>query len=297
MHFRKTTLIGVGLLGGSLGLAIQKRNLSDSVVGYVRREASIDACREYGVVSEATTDLADAVASADLIVMCTPLGQMKPLAEKFLPHIKPGAIVTDVGSVKEEAVDELEAVIASANAIFVGSHPMAGSERTGPGAARENLFENAITIVTPTGRTPDEATQKVEELWQSVGARTIRLSPDLHDNLTSRCSHLPHIVAAGLANYILSPAHPTEQGELCATGFRDTTRIASGSPEMWRDIVMSNRKHLLRVLSVFTEDLNEFQLALERNDVDAIVEFFEIAKQRRDQWQNEFNQRSESPSE
>ena len=294
MHFRKTTLIGVGLLGGSLGLALQKRDLSEEVVGYVRREASIEACRKHGVVSKATMDLPAAVEDADLIVMCTPLGQMKPLAEKFLPHLKAGAIVTDVGSVKEEAVDELESIIASAQATFIGSHPMAGSEKTGPSAAREDLFNNAVTIVTPTTDTPDEVTEKVEAFWQAVGCRTIRLSPDLHDNLTSRCSHLPHIVAAGLANYILSPAHPPEQGELCATGFKDTTRIASGSPEMWCDIVMSNRKHLLRVLSVFAEDLKEFELALERNDTDAIVEFFETAKQRRDRWQTEFKQRSES---
>lgn len=294
MHFRKTTLIGVGLLGGSLGLALQKRKLSEEVVGYVRREASVGACREHGVVSMVTMDLQAAVEDADLIVMCTPLGQMKPLAEKFLPNLKPGAIVTDVGSVKEEAVNELESIVASAQATFIGSHPMAGSEKTGPSAAREDLFNNAVTIVTPTNDTPDEVTKKIESFWQAVGCRTIRLSPDLHDNLTSRCSHLPHIVAAGLANYILSPAHPPEQGQLCATGFRDTTRIASGSPEMWRDIVMSNRKHLLRVLSVFAEDLKEFERALERNDTDAIVEFFEIAKQRRDQWQTEFNQRSES---
>lgn len=294
MHFPKTALIGVGLLGGSLGLAIQKRKLSEQVVGYVRREASLAACRELGVVGSATMDLTAAVSEADLVVFCTPLAQMRELAEQAVPHLKPGAIVTDVGSVKGPVVGRIEPIVGATEACFIGSHPMAGSEQSGPGAAREDLYENSVCIVTPTPRTPDGPLAKLEAFWQAVGAQTLRLTPDVHDNLTSRCSHLPHIVAASLANYILSPAHPDEQSELCATGFRDTTRVAAGSPEMWRDIVMMNRKHLQRVLGVFVEDLQEFSHALERDDASAVTEFFETAKQRRDEWQTRFDQRNKS---
>jgi prephenate dehydrogenase len=151
-------------------------------------------------------------------------------------------------------------------------------------AARANLFEGAMCVVTPTAKSPAKLVTRLEELWRSVGGKPLRLSPDLHDDLVSRSSHLPHVVAAELANYVLSPVHPKEQAMLCATGFRDTTRIASGSPEMWRDISLSNRKNLARVLGVFIEDLQEFQHALDNEDVKVIEEFFAKAKERRDEW-------------
>ena len=289
--FRKTALIGVGLLGGSLGLALRRRGLCEQVVGYVRREASIVDCRDCGVVDEATMDLAEAVAGADLVVLCTPLAQMRALLERMRPQLKPGALITDVGSVKGNVVAELSSIAGQAGAGFIGSHPMAGSEQTGPKAAREDLFENAVCVLTPERTTPPNLIPQLRELWEAVGARTLILPADQHDNLVGRCSHLPHIVAAGLANYVLSPAHPPEQQELCSTGFRDTTRVASGSPEMWRDISLANRRHLQRVLGVFIEDLQEFQLALERGDEAAIMDFFETAKQRRDHWQHEHRRR------
>ncbi len=284
MHWSKISLIGVGLLGGSLGLAIKQRKLASRVEGFVRRSASIKECEQLGVVHAASRELAPIVKDADLIVLCTPLAQMREITVQLLPHLKRGAIVTDVGSVKGSVVSELEQIVAEAGAHFIGSHPMAGSEQTGPKAARADLFEKAICILTPTPRSNASALKKVEELWQSVGARTIRLTADLHDDFVSRCSHLPHVVAAELANYVLSPAHPKEQALLCANGFRDTTRIASGSPEMWRDIALANRQKLARVLGVFIEDLQEFQLALEKGEVRVIEEFFEKAKQRRDAW-------------
>ena len=138
--------------------------------------------------------------------------------------------------------------------------------------------------MTPTPHTSAQALKEVESLWSALGARLLRLSPEKHDDFVARSSHLPHVVASELANYVLSPALPPEQAMLCAAGFRDTTRIASGSPEMWRDIAMTNRQHLARVLNVFIEDLQEFQLALEKGDAKTIEEFFETAKLRRDQW-------------
>ncbi len=274
-------MIGVGLLGGSLGLALKRRQLADSVHGFVRREASVRECEQLGVVDKAHLELSGAVDGADLIVFCTPLSQMRRLAEHI--PVRDSAIVTDVGSVKASVVRELEPLFQR----FVGSHPMAGAEKTGPAAATPDLFEHAICVVTPTPTTDAAALERVEALWRSVGAIPRRLSPDNHDELVSRSSHLPHVIAAELANYVLNSAYPKEQGLLCANGFRDTTRIAGGSPEMWRDICLANSRHLLRALEGFTEGLKGFRIALEKGDAALIERFFQEAKQLRDGWQGQ----------
>ncbi len=284
MHCQKIALIGLGLLGGSLGLAARQRKLAPRIVGYVRRQASVVECEQLQLVDQATTNLAEAVADADLVVLCTPLGQMREMAEKLGGSLAPGALVTDVGSVKAPVIQELEPIITAAGGEFIGSHPMAGAEKTGPAAARVDLFEGAVCAITPNGNSRPEVIRKLESFWTAVGATPLRIAAELHDDLVSRSSHLPHVVAAELSNYVLSPVHPKEQALLCANGFRDTTRIASGSPEMWRDISISNRRNLARVLGVFIEDLQEFQLALETDDRKAIEEFFSQAKRRRDQW-------------
>lgn len=286
MQSEKISIIGAGLLGGSLGMAIRQRKLAGSVYAYVRRAESVAECIDAGAATQATLDLAEAVKDAALIIFCTPLGQMRGLAEKMRGNLKRGTVVTDVGSVKENVVRELEPIFASVGCHFVGSHPMAGSEKTGVKAGRPDLFQNAVCLVTPTQRSEPEAVCTVQNFWKAVGAQTIKMSPELHDDLVSRSSHLPHVVAAELANYVLSPVHPKEQSLVCATGFRDTTRIAASSPEMWRDISLANRKNLMRVLGVFIEDLQEFQHALERQDTKAIEEFFSNAKSRREQWNN-----------
>jgi prephenate dehydrogenase len=212
---------------------------------------------------------------------------MRELSEQMLPALKSGAIVTDVGSVKASVVQELEPLFAKANAHFVGSHPMAGGEKMGVSAARADLFEKAVCVVTPSAQSNANAVKSVENFWREIGSRVIKLSPETHDELVSRSSHLPHVIAAELANYVLSPTHAKEQALLCANGFRDTTRIASGSPEMWRDISLANQKNLSRVLRIFIEGLEEFRHALDDGDTKAIEEFFEQAKKRRDKWRSE----------
>src|SRR5687767_10572060 len=282
MHWQKVTLIGVGLLGGSLGMALRQKSLAKNVVGYVRRQASIDECVRAKAVDSATGNILEAVADADLIVFCTPLGQMKALAQQMAPALKKDAIVTDVGSVKVSVTNDLEPIIKKVGGHFVGSHPMAGSEKMGVQAARADLFQDAICIVTT--KTASTWSRRVEDLWKSVGGKPLRLTAAQHDEFVSRSSHLPHVVAAELVNYVLSPAHPKEQAKVCATGFRDTTRIASGSPEMWRDIALANRDNLSRVLGVFIDDLRGLQHALDSQNVAAIEEFFRHAKERRDAW-------------
>lgn len=277
-------LAGVGLLGGSLGLALKQRKLADLVVGFVRRKESIKECEEHGAVDSATLDLHEAISGAELVVLCTPIAKMQALAEQMRPALAKGAIVTDVGSVKGSVVRDLEGAIAKAGGTFVGSHPMAGAERMGVVAARGDLFNNAVCVITPTSKTNKTVVEKVEELWRSVGGRPLRLTPELHDELVSRSSHLPHVLAATLANAVLDPKRPKEQGTLCANGFRDTTRIASGSPEMWRDIAVANRENLVEALDLFVEDLREFKRVLKTRNEKAISKFFETAKKRRDEW-------------
>jgi prephenate dehydrogenase len=277
-------LAGVGLLGGSLGLAIKRRSLAETVAGYVRREASLLECERLGAVDQVGLDLRATVENADLVVLCTPIGQMRELAERMRPSLKSGAIVTDVGSVKGSVVRELEPLIAEAGAQFVGSHPMAGGERTGVAAARSDLFEGAVCAVTPTAQTDGEALAAVEGFWRSIGCQTIRLAPELHDAFVSRTSHLPHVAAAALAITVLDPAHPSEQRLLCANGFRDTTRIASGSSEMWRDIASANRHCLAEALEAFIAELRRFQSVLSNGDLAAVERFFVQAKERRDSW-------------
>ena len=284
VHWPKVSLIGVGLLGGSLGLALRQRQLAGEVVGFVRRRVSVIECERSGAVSRATLDLADAVRDADLIVLCTPLGQMKPLVKAMLPHLQRGVAVTDVGSVKGSVVRELEPLLARAGARLVASHPMAGSEKAGVSAAREDLFDGAVCVVTPTARTQPDALRKVEALWRAVGSLVLRMDAAAHDRAVSRSSHLPHAVASAVAHWVLDPRQPLEVAQLCAGGFRDTSRIASSSPEMWRDIALANRKNLARQLGGLAKSLLQLQRLLQAGDVAGVETFYRTAKERRDAW-------------
>lgn len=284
MLFRKIALVGVGLLGGSLALAIRQRQLAETVRGYVRRDASIAECERAGLKDFASRDLLGTVRDADLVILCTPLSQMRELTEAMLPALKSGVLVSDIGSVKASVVAELEPLVSSTGAHFIGAHPMAGGEKSGVAAAQARLFSDSVCILTPTTKSSPGAAQLLEEFWHLLGTRVLKLTPELHDELVARCSHLPHVVAAGLANYVLDAAHPKEQPLLCANGFRDTTRIASGSPEMWRDIALANRVHLGRALNQFVTDLQKLQCALASSDAAEIEKFFVTAKQRRDAW-------------
>jgi len=284
VRWNKITLVGVGLLGGSLGLALKRLRLAREVAGYVRSPASVKECADAEAVDYATTDLLAAVFNADLVVLCTPIGRMRTLSKQMLPALKRGAIVTDVGSVKGSVVRELETPFTKAGAHFVGSHPMAGAEKTGVASAQADLFANAACVVTPTRRTNKAALRKVEHFWRAVGCRVMRLSPETHDALVSRSSHLPHLVAATLASHVLRPGQRDELPALCANGFRDTTRIASGSPEMWRDIAVANRAHLRVALDEFVRELQRVQAILRRGKAAELAQLFETAKARRDAW-------------
>lgn len=284
MLFRKVAILGVGLLGGSLGQALRQRRVATHVHGYVRREASLAECRAAEAVEDVSTDLAAVTRNADLVVLCTPIGQMSALLARALPALKPGAIVTDVGSVKGPVVAEAEPLCLKASARFIGSHPMAGSEKTGVSAAQPRLFEGAACAVTPTKRSDPAALVQVEALWRILGMNVIRLAPETHDALVAHASHLPQAIAASLAELVLDPSFAPEQSQLCAGGFRDGTRIAAGSPEMWRDIFLANRAPVVQAMDAFVGRLRMLRKAVRSGDTDRIATFLQRAKDRRDAW-------------
>ena len=242
MHWRKITLAGVGLLGGSLGLAIKQRRLAARVEGFVRRSVSIAECEKFGVVDHATRNLGRAVVDANLIVLCTPISQMRELAQQMLPALKPGAVVTDVGSVKGGVIDEVEEIDRRRGRLFCGQSSHGWRREDRRFRLARGFVRRAVCLVTPTPNSNKDAVEQVCQFWQALGGRLLKLPPNLHDDLVSRASHLPHVVAAELANYILSPAHATEQARRLRQRFprhhprcigfaRNVARHRAGQPQ------------------------------------------------------------------
>lgn len=291
MEWNKISLMGLGLLGGSLGKAFIAGNHAKKVAGFVRRPDAVREALETGVVHEASMELGEITRDADLIILCTPILKMRPIVEAMIPHMKPGAIVTDVGSAKSYLVQELEPIIAQAGGIFIGSHPMAGSERQGMVHADTDLFSGAICVLTPTRQTPPEATDKIRRIWEKVGGNPVIMEPSKHDQLVAQCSHLPHLVAALLAHSTLSPEQGEQQASLCSSGFRDTTRVASGSPEMWGDIISTNKEALLSSLESHENQCQKLRHWIQSDDHDAILAWLSESKHRRDTWLKNYEQR------
>ena len=260
---RKLTILGPGLLGGSIGLAARHRKVAQRVALWARRLDAADEAWKLGAADEATTDLAKAVDGAELVVLATPIGVMNSLAQQFKASLADGCVVTDVGSVKYPVVSALTHTLAG-KARFVGSHPMAGSEQSGIEAARRDLFEKAVCIVTPTGETDKAALELVHNFWKAIGCNVRTLSPPEHDEIVARISHLPHVVAATVVNVVCNGgANPLD---FVGPGFKDFTRIASGPPEMWTEICRENRQEVGRALDALIAELGKVRAALENND-------------------------------
>ncbi|MBC8324404.1 MAG: prephenate dehydrogenase [Verrucomicrobia subdivision 3 bacterium] len=279
VHFQKITLIGVGLLGGSIGLAAKQRGVAARVCGLVRREESIAECLAAGVVDEATLDVANAVADAGLIILCTPVGQMSELAAAIKPHLAADTIVTDVGSVKASVVTAVEPVLPR----FVGSHPLCGSEKAGVIHARGDLLEGAVCAVTPTEVSDAAMVETLSNFWTALGSRVVNLSAANHDAIVARTSHLPHVLASALVNAVLAAPRAGES-DFFGTGFRDTTRLASGSPEMWRDITRDNSDAIIAALEGLQSEIDRLKTALSEKDAAALEEFFTEGQIARDSW-------------
>ena len=275
MAFPHIAILGVGLLGGSLGLAAKSKWPDVRVTGYGHRKSTLDVACEIGAIDAGHEDVAAAVRGADLVVLCTPVGLFSSLLREIAPHLKHGAIVTDVGSTKRSIVTTAEATL-PAHARFVGSHPMAGSEKRGVEFARTELFAGAVCILTPSALTDPVALALVEQFWRDLRMRTTRLSPDDHDRLLADVSHLPHAVAAALI-----AIQDDRALALCGKGFLDTTRIGGGDGGLWRDIFIDNREHLVASVGKLRGQLDHL-LGLLDGDGAALAVWLDAAAARRE---------------
>ena len=266
-------------MGGSLGLAARRRGLA--VTAYARSAESRAAALETGVADEVYDTPGDAVDGADLVVLCTPILTMPALVESFRNRLAAGSIVTDVGSTKNWLTGEIDALLCNTSSRFVGSHPMAGSEKTGLAAAVPDLYQDATVFVTLEKGRPDAATSTVAAFWESIGARVILMTPRAHDDIVARTSHLPHLVASLLMNTVAREADTEDLGSFCGPGLRDATRIAEGSEYVWHDIIKSNRRAVLEELDAFSEQLDELRDMLAKRDFESLRKLLRSARQKR----------------
>lgn len=277
--FSNITILGGGLLGGSLALALAELKNPPRVRLWARRTETVETARKLGI-SGATSDLADAVHHADLIILAVPVGSMPELVSQSLrAGLRDDCVISDVGSVKRAPHDAIRPLLHGGGITFIGSHPMAGSERNGLAASTATLFFNAACLLTNDENAPAAKTAALEQFWQSVGCRTSWMTAAVHDELVARISHLPHIVAASAARVCLE--NPSD-GDFGGGGLRDTTRVASGNPEMWAEILTENREALLAPIRETIADLGEILALLENADQEAARQWLATAKHRRD---------------
>ena len=268
-------ILGVGLIGGSIGLALRRRGLVDEVVGIGRRAASLRVAREVGAATRTTTSIRRGVAEAELIVVCTPVELIPQQVREVAEHCPAGALVTDAGSTKAQIVSALDRGLPR-NVRFLGSHPLAGSEKTGPGEAREDLLCGRLVVLTPTSHSRREDIERLTEFWSDLGARVELLSPAEHDRRVAASSHLPHLVASALAASIPDNCWP-----LAAGGLLDTTRVAGGDPELWRQILTDNRRQVLAALRPLQQNLTQLRKALQSGDDETLLEILALGQQNR----------------
>jgi len=281
-HIPRLAILGVGLIGGSLALALKQAGVVGQVVGIGRGLQNLEKALELGIVDQITRDPLAGVGDADLVFMATPVTSLGPIAARILPAMKPGAILTDGGSVKGAVIEAIEPLVPD-GIHFVPGHPIAGTENSGAEAAFPTLYQGRRCILTPTPATDEEALDYVRRMWQLAGSEVVVMDVDKHDRILAAISHLPHMVAYALVNAVGSYDRFEENIlEYSAGGFRDFTRIASSDPTMWRDIAQSNREALLEMVELFEMHLAELKADIRQGDGERLYEFFHRSKKLRD---------------
>ena len=273
--FDRVAIIGIGLIGSSLARVIRRDNPTTYIVACARRAETLDAVRRLAIADEATDDPVAAVAGADLVVLATPLSAYAEIARKIARALKPGTIVTDVGSVKEAAVRDLKPLLPK-GVHFVPGHPVAGTEHSGPEAGFAEMFADRWCILTPLGETDPEAVAKISKLWRLAKMKVVTMPADHHDKVLAVTSHLPHLIAYTIVGTAteLEQDLQSEVVAYSAGGFRDFTRIAASDPVMWRDIFLANSEAVLELLQRFSEDLTALQRAIRRGDGATLHDWF-----------------------
>ncbi len=275
-QWNRVTIVGLGLMGGSLGMALKRRRLAKTVVGLSRVPATLRRALRRGAIDVGTTDAARAVRDADLVILATPVDTIIPQARRLARHMKPGSILTDVGSTKTQIVARLERALPK-HVAFVGGHPLAGSEARGIEAADAHLYDGAVCILTPTPRTNRAALRCVERFWKPLVGRVIRMSPREHDRTLAATSHLPHVIASCLVRTAPARTLPT-----AAPSFRNMTRLAKSDPDLWDDIFITNRRFLLREMDRFARQWRAFRALLAGSRRAALRRALAQAKRTRD---------------
>jgi len=285
--FNRVAILGLGLIGGSIGLALHKAKVAQQVVGYDLGKGVMNQARKVGAIDQPYSALADAVRGSELIILATPVGAMKALLQDIASAVLPGAVVTDVASTKVQVISWAEEFLPS-TVTFVGGHPMTGKELSGVEAADASLFQNRIYCLTPTARTNPNAITKVSTLIEALGARVRFLEPAEHDGQVAGVSHLPFLASIALMNTVAESSAWGDAALLAAGGFRDATRLAGGNPEMYRDICLTNAEALTRWLNEYIRNLSTLRDRIAEHDR-SLDETFAKAQQMRQQWQATHN--------
>lgn len=273
--FSKIALIGLGLIGSSLGHAIKRAALTATVSGHARSGETRKAALEIGFVDEVHDAPADACIDADLVMICTPLGAYQAVMGEIAPALRPGALVSDVGSVKTTALRDLKAHLPD-GVQLIGGHPIAGTEESGPRAGFAELFDDRWCVLTPEGNADPETVDKLGAFWRGLGAQVEIMTPEHHDLVLAITSHVPHLIAYNIVGTAADLEHVTQSEviKFSAGGFRDFTRIAASDPTMWRDVFLANKEAVLEMLARFNEDLTALQRAIRWDDGDALFNLF-----------------------
>jgi len=273
--FDRVALIGIGLIGSSLARALRRDSPETSIVACARRAETLATVRRLAIADETTDDPAEAAEGADLVVLATPLSAYEEIGRKIGPVLKEGAILSDVGSVKQAVLRDLGPHVPPSTH-FVPGHPVAGTEHSGPESGFAELFRERWCILTPPPETAPEAVAAIRRMWERFGMRVVTMSPDHHDKVLAMTSHLPHLIAYTIVGTAtnLEESLKSEVIEFSASGFRDFTRIAASDPVMWRDIFLNNREAVLEIVQRFTEDLTALQRAIRWGEGDTLQELF-----------------------
>ncbi|HXZ95484.1 MAG TPA: prephenate dehydrogenase/arogenate dehydrogenase family protein [Burkholderiales bacterium] len=280
----KLVIFGVGLIGGSFALAVKRAGLAKHVVGVGRSRANMEKALRLGVIDELAEHTAGALRGADLILLALPVGQMRRVMRAIAPYLETHTVVTDAGSTKQDVVAIARECLAVHLKRFVPAHPVAGAELSGVGAASADLFVNKNLVLTPLAQTDKRVLKQVKDLWEACGARVSEMTPRQHDEIFAAVSHLPHLLAYALMDVIASKPNAAKLLNYAASGFRDFTRIAGSSPEMWRDIALANRTTLLNQLSVYQKQLKRIADLIRKSDGAALENIFTRARNARAKW-------------
>lgn len=285
----KIVICGVGLVGGSFALALKAAGVVDEVIGVgrsnsVANSASLTTALRLGVIDRVAVDWTDALRDADLVFLAMPVGQMLPVMQAMAPHLSATTAVTDGGSTKQDVVAAARAALGEKIAGFVPGHPIAGAEKSGVEAARADLYQGRRVVLTPLAENPPEKIALVQQTWEACGARVVQLDAARHDQVLAAVSHLPHLLAFALVHEFLGREDAALLFDYAAGGFRDTTRLASSHPEMWRDICLANRDALLNEIDAYVAEVGRLRALLANGDAAGLERLFATARQGRDAW-------------